>query len=306
MRRIGREWKLWMKHRALFTLSLPGVLYLLIIAYIPMAGIVVAFKDYRYDLGIAGSEWIGFKNFEFLFASEATLIITRNTVLYNASYILIGTSAALLLALLMNEITGRWVRYYQTAMFLPHFLSWVVVGYVTYAFLDQQNGFANQIMAWLGLQSRDWYFEPEPWPYLLNLVHLWKTVGFSALVYYAGIMGIDSDYYEAAKLDGANRLQMALRITLPMLTPLVLILLIVSIGQMFRGDFGLHYFIPNNSGLIYSTTDVIDTYVYRALRMIGDIGMSSAVGVYQSVVGLILVFSANAIIRKINPDNSLW
>ncbi|THF84165.1 ABC transporter permease [Cohnella fermenti] len=303
---MKQEWKLFRKNGALFTLSLPGILYLFVIAYLPMAGIIVAFKDYRYDLGIFGSRWIGFKNFEFLFVSESAFVITRNTVLYNLGYMLIGTAASLAVALLLNEIAGRLSRFYQTVMFLPHFLSWVVVGYIAYAFLDAQSGFANQALQALGLPPVDWYFDSRYWPYILNPVHLWKSIGFSALVYYAGILGIDPDYYEAARIDGANRLQMALRITLPMLLPLVSILLIVSTGHMFRGDFGLHYFIPNNSGLLYGATDVIDTYVYRALRVIGDFGMSSAVGLYQSIVGLGLVLAANYTVRKLNPDNSLW
>lgn len=300
------RWKKRMPTFELFTLSLPGVLYLLLFAYIPMFGIVIAFKNYRFDKGILGSDWVGLKNFEFLFMSDTAWRITRNTVLYSAGYILIGTFAALLLAILMNELTKRWIKVHQTIIFLPHFVSWVVAGYLTMAFLDHSAGFVNQLLASTGLQPQDWYYEAGPWPYILNLAQLWKGIGFGTLIYFAGIMGINQEFYEAARIDGASRLQMALKITLPMLMSLIVILLILSIGNMFRGDFGLHYFIPNDSSFALSTTDIIDTYVYRALRVLGDIGMSSAAGVYQSVVGFVLVLTANGIVRRINQDHSLF
>lgn len=290
----------------LFGLSLPGVLYLFVFAYIPMFGIIVAFKNYRYDLGILGSEWIGLKNFEFLFASENAWRITRNTILYSLSYIVIGTAIALTLAILLNQLKKRWVKVHQTVLFLPFFISWVVVGYVTLAFLDNTSGFLNQVLRTFGMEPHKWYFEAGPWPYLLVIVHEWKSVGFSTLIYFAGIMGISQDYYEAARIDGASRLQMAFRITIPLLTPLVTIMLILAIGNIFRGDFGLHYFVPNSSSFALPTTDIIDTYVFRALREMGDIGMSSAAGVYQSVVGFVLVLTANFIVRKINHENALF
>lgn len=290
----------------LFTLSLPGVLFLLLFAYVPMFGIIIAFKDYRFDRGILGSEWIGLKNFEYLFTSDTAWRITRNTVLYSCGYIVIGTIVALLLAILMNELTKRWVKVHQTIIFLPHFVSWVVAGYLVIAFLDHNAGYVNQILLSLGLEPRKWYFEAGPWPYFLNLAHLWKGIGFGTLIYYAGIVGINQEYYEAARIDGASRLQMALKITLPMLSSLITILLILSIGNMFRGDFGLHYFIPNDSKFALPTTDIIDTYVVRALRSLGDFGMSSAAGMYQSIVGFALVLLANYIVRRINKDNSLF
>ncbi|MCL6459286.1 MAG: ABC transporter permease subunit [Gorillibacterium sp.] len=290
----------------LFGLSLPGVIYLLIFAYLPMFGIVIAFKNYRYDKGIWGSEWIGLKNFEFLFASENAWRITRNTVLYSLSYIIIGTIAALLLSILLSHVNKRWVKIHQTILFLPYFVSWVVVGYISLAFLDNSAGFLNQLFQYLGLQPHKWYFEAGVWPYILVLVHEWKSIGFSTLIYFAGIMGINQDYYEAARIDGASRRQMAVKITLPLLTPLITIMLILSIGNIFRGDFGLHYFVPGYSPFALPTTDIIDTYVFRALRELGDFGMSSAAGVYQSVVGFILVLIANFVVGKINEDNALF
>lgn len=290
----------------LFTLSLPAVIYIFIMAYIPMFGVVIAFKNYKYDKGILGSDWIGFKNFEFLFKSETAFRITRNTVVYNLGYMVLTTIAALTVAILLNEIAKKWLKIYQTSLILPFFLSWVVMSYITQAFLDHENGFINSWLASAGMEKISWYFEAQYWPYILNIVHLWKAIGFSAMVYYAGILGIDGELYEAARIDGAKRMQMVTNITIPQLTPLIIILLILSIGNMFRGDFGLHFFIPNNVGATYSTTDIIDTYIYRALSELADVSMASAVGLYQSFVGFVLVVSANLIVRRINEDNSLF
>lgn len=294
------------KNGELSVLFLPGFLFFLVMSYIPMVGIVIAFKDYNLRKGIFGSEWVGFDNLKFFFASDTAWRVTRNTILYSFSYIVLTLVVSLALAILLNELTRRWIKIHQTIMFLPYFLSWVLVSYISNAFLDHQNGLLNALLKSAGLQPVEWYFGAQYWPIILNLVHLWKAVGFNVLLYYAGIMGIDQSYYEAARIDGANKLQMALKITIPLLAPLVTILLILSIGGMFRGDFGLHYFIPNNTGLIYSTTDIIDTYVFRALRTIGDISMSAAVGFFQSVVGLVLVLAANMAVRKLNEENSLW
>ncbi|ETT62283.1 ABC transporter permease subunit [Paenibacillus sp. FSL H8-0457] len=303
---LRRELRHFRNNRELFLLSLPGILYKLIFAYIPLVGLIIAFKHYRYDLGIFGSEWVGLENFRYLFSTDTAWRITRNTVLYNAAYIAVTTAAALLLAILMNELRAKWSKFYQTALFLPHFLSWVLVGYVAYAFLNHSDGFINRTLQMFGMDPISWYQTAEAWPAILILVHLWKAVGFNTLIYFAGIIGINSEYYEAARIDGATKWQMAMRITVPLLAPLVIILLILSIGNMFRGDFGLHYFIPNNSGFLYGSTDIIDTYVYRALREIGNVSMSAATGFYQSVVGFVLVLAANGIVRKINPEHSLW
>ncbi|TLS51874.1 sugar ABC transporter permease [Paenibacillus antri] len=303
---VRKEWRQFKKHYELTLIVLPAAIKIFIFSYLPMYGVVVAFKNYRYDLGIFGSEWVGLKNFEFFFVSEYAWRITRNTVLYELGYLALTTVCALALAVMMNEIGRTILKVYQTALFLPYFLSWAVVFYIVFAFLDINNGVLNRLIEQFGGTARHWYMEAEPWPYILNIVALWKRIGFSALVYYAGIMAINQEYYEAAKIDGATRLQMATRITIPMIMPLVAILIILAIGSLFSGDFGLHFFIPNNSGMTYPTTDIIDTYVYRALMGIGDPGMAAAVGLVQSLVGLALVVSANAVVRKINPDNSLW
>jgi putative aldouronate transport system permease protein len=300
------EWEYFKSNHELFALSLLGVLFKLIFSYIPLIGLVLAFKDYRYDKGIFGSDWIGFKNFRFFFESEDAFRITRNTILYNAGFIIITTVAGVALAIMLNEVTKKFLKVYQTALFLPHFLSWVVVGYIAIAFLDHEKGFIDQWLMQFGMEPVKWYQEAKYWPIILNLVHLWKSVGFAALIYYAGIIGLDSGYYEAAKIDGANKWQMVTKITVPLLSPLIIILFIIDMGKMFRADFGLFYFIPNDAGLLYSTTDVIDTYVFRSLKVLGDIGMSTSVGLYQSLVGFVLVLTTNAIIKRVSKDNALW
>ncbi|MFD0672438.1 ABC transporter permease [Cohnella sp. GCM10027633] len=300
------EWKHFKQNGEYLLLFLPGAFHIFLFGYLPMIGIIIAFKNFRYDQGIWGSEWIGFKNFEFLFTSSTAYRIFRNTLLYESGYLLLTTVAALALAILLNEISRKWLKIYQTPLFLPYFLSWVVVSYLTYALLDHQMGFVNKTLEAIGLKPVMWYLDANVWPYILNIVALWKNIGFATLVYFAGIVGISPEYYESAKIDGASRWKMALKITIPMLTPLIVILIILAIGNIMKGDFGLHYFIPGDSGMVYPTTDIIDTYVYRALIELGDIGMSSSVGVFQSVVGLVLVIVTNYIVRKINEENALW
>jgi len=294
------------KNFELLTLSIPGILYIFIFSYVPMYGIIIAFKNYRYDLGMFRSEWIGLKNFEFLFASPVAWRITRNTVLYSCSYFVITTVTALLFAVLLAQVGRRWIKTYQTILFLPYFVSWVVVGFIALAFLDPAAGYMNSVLHMFGMKPVKWYFEAGAWPYILNFANEWKNVGFSTLLFFAGIMGINQDYYEAAYMDGATRWQVAVRVTIPMLMPLISILTILSIGAMFRGDFGLHFFVPNNSSLVLSSTDIIDTYVYRSLKQMSNLGMTTAVGFYQSFVGLLLVFGANYTIKKINEENSLF
>lgn len=303
---VRNEWRLLLHNRELFMLALPAVLFKIIFNYLPLIGLVIAFKRFNFTQGIWGSDWVGFKNFHFFFASDNAFRITRNTILYNGSFIILTTCIAVTLAILMNEINRRWLKIHQTVLFLPYFLSWVVVSYVTQGFLDHKNGFLNVLLVQLGADPIKWYQSPVYWPAIIILVYLWKAVGFSTLIYYAGILGIDPSYYEAAKIDGASKLQMVRNITIPLLTPLITILFIVAVGNIFRADFGLFYFVPNDVGFLYSATDVIDTYIYRSLRVVGDIGMSTAVGLYQSIVGFILVLSTNWIIRKTNSDNALW
>ncbi|NQX58790.1 ABC transporter permease [Paenibacillus qinlingensis] len=305
-RKLFREFKHLRKNRELLLLATPGILFELVIKYLPMIGLILAFKYFRYDQGILGSKWVGFKNFEFIFKSQDAWRIIRNTLLYNMSYIVLGTLAALVLSILLYEVSGRMVKVYQTTLFLPYFISLVLVGYIAYGFLEHKSGYLNSFLSNIGLSPHKWYFETTPWLFILPVVAVWKSVGFSTLIYYAGIVGINTEYYEAAKLDGASRVQMIFRITLPLMKPLIIIVFILGLGNIFRGDFGLHYFVPNNVGANLATTDVIDTYVYRALAKLGDINSGAAVGFLQSVVGLITIVSANAAVRRMDKDNALF
>ncbi|QHT62333.1 sugar ABC transporter permease [Paenibacillus lycopersici] len=298
--------KRFKKNRTLFFMSLPGIIYKLIFAYIPMLGLIIAFKNYRYDQGIFGSEWVGLKNFRFFFENDKAFVITRNTVLYNVGFFVLTTVVSVFLAILLNEITRKFIKFYQTVMFLPYFLSWVVISYIVFAFLDHDHGFVNQLLGWLGMEHIPWYQEASRWPWILNIVSLWKTIGMQTLIYYAGVIGIDTGYYEAARIDGASKFRMMRTITIPLLTPLIVIFFIMAMGGIFRADFGLFYMVPNDSSFVYSTTDVIDTYIYRALRTINDLGMSTAVGFYQSLVGFVLVLASNFVVKKINNENSMW
>lgn len=288
-------------------MALPGAMILFVFNYLPMAGILITFKDYTARNGFFGSPWVGFKNFDFFFASQDAWRITRNTLGYNATFILLGLVVSIAFALMLNEIRSRSaLKYYQTAFFFPYFLSWVVAGYALYAFLDTDQGVINDLLGRFGIEAKSWYTENGYWPPILILANLWKTVGYYSVIYYAGLMGIDRQLYEAAMIDGANTWQKIWRISLPMLAPLITLLVILQIGRIFYADFGLFYFLPRNIGLLYKTTDVIDTYVFRSLRVTGNIGMASAANFYQSVMGFLLVLLSNWIVKKTNAENAIF
>jgi putative aldouronate transport system permease protein len=291
----------------LLTLTLPVVLTLLIFNYLPMFGIVIAFKNYKGPLGILGSPWSGLQNFQFFFRSSRVWEVTRNTILYNVVFILTTLVVSLAFALMLYELTRRtWVKFYQTVFFFPYFMSWVVVSIILYAFLNQEYGIINTLLKSLGLQPVAWYSKPEYWPFILTFMNLWKGVGYSTVVYYAGLMGVDPELFESAAIDGARRWQRTIKITIPMISPVIIILLILSMGRIFEADFGLFYQLPMQSGMLLPTTDVINYFVYRALINLQDFGMSSAVGLYQSIMGFLLVVASNAIVTRINPENRLF
>ncbi len=291
----------------LLLMALPGVILLFVFAYLPMFGIIIAFKDYRFNLGIFGSEWVGFENFRFLFGTNAAWRITRNTIGMNLIFITVNTSASLLVAILLNEVfRSRMVKYYQTLLFFPYFISWVVASYFFFGLLNAGNGLLNQWIVGLGLDPITWYREPQYWPAILTGAHLWNGLGFGSIIYLAGILGISPELYEAAKIDGASKWQQIRFITLPMLLPLIIILTLLAIGKIFNADFGLFYFLPRDTPMLYSTTDVIDTFVYRSLVELGDISMAAAAGFYQSIVGFLLVIGANWAVRRYNADYSLF
>lgn len=296
------------RDKALLVLLLPGVLYLILNNYMPMFGLVIAFKSIDYSKGIWGSDWVGFKNFEFLFSTKDAWIITRNTVLYNAVFILLNLVVAVAFAIALNELRARLAaRFYQSVMFLPHFLSMIVVSYLGYSLLSSEYGFLNKsLLEPLGLPPVSWYSESEYWPFILPLVNLWKHVGYYSIVYLAAVIGIDNEYYEAALIDGASKWQQIRRITIPLIRPVLIVMTLLQIGKIFNSDFGLFYQVPLDSGALFPTTQVIDTYVYRALLTLGDIGMSSAAGLYQAFVGFVLVLTTNYVVRRIDKENALF
>ncbi|MCJ8010221.1 ABC transporter permease subunit [Paenibacillus sp. KQZ6P-2] len=296
------------KSGVLLLMMLPGIIYLVINNYLPMFGVVIAFKDFNYTKGIFGSDWIGFKNFEYLFKTSDAFVITRNTILYNCVFIILNLIIAVGLAILLNEVKKRFLsRFYQSVILLPYLISMVIVGYLVFAVFSMDNGLLNKtILPMLGISEIPWYSEAKYWPYILTIVHIWKSAGYLCVIYLAAIIGIDKEYYEAATIDGAGKWMQIKRITLPLLMPVVTVMTLMQIGRIFYSDFGLFYQVPLNSGALQSTTNVIDTYVYRALMNLGDIGMSSAAGLYQSFVGFLLVFISNYVVKKINRDNALF
>jgi putative aldouronate transport system permease protein len=296
------------RDRALLMMVLPGVLFLLINNYLPMFGTVIAFKNINYEDGILGSPWVGFSNFQFLFTNTDAWTITRNTILYNLVFITSNLVLGVSVAVMLNELRTRlFAKMYQSVMFLPYFLSAVVVGYLGYSLLNQEYGFINQtILKPLGIEGISWYAEPKYWPFILPLVQIWKNIGYASIIYLAAIIGIDGEYYEAAVIDGASKWQQITRITIPLLKPMMIILTLLAVGHILNADFGLFYQVPLDAGALYSTTNVIDTYVYRALLRMNDIGMSSAAGLYQAFVGFIVVLGSNFLVRRINKENALF
>lgn len=277
-----------------------------------MFGTVLAFKDFRisrdgFFASVINSKWVGFKNFEYLFSTNDAYIITRNTILYNLFFIFLGLIIAVAFAIMLSELVNKkMAKVYQTGMFLPHFLSWVIISYFAFTFLSMDKGTLNHLITLFGGDKISWYSEPKYWPFILVLVGIWKGVGYNSVVYLASLTGIDKSYYEAAVIDGATKWKQIRYITIPLLKPLMIILTILAIGGIFRSDFGLFYQLPKDSGALYPVTNVIDTFVYRGLINMGDIGMSTAAGLYQSLVGLVLILLANYIVRKIERDHAIF
>jgi putative aldouronate transport system permease protein len=301
--------RLFSKNGSLLLMTLPGLILLLVFSYLPMFGVIVAFKDFKAVKGIFDSDWIGFKNFEFLFSTSDAWRITFNTLFLNALFIVTSTLGAIAVALLLNEVrerTKKLTNFYQSALLLPHFISYVIVGYFVFAFLNTDSGLVNKTLAGFGVDSISWYSSPQYWPAILTSVNLWKNVGFNSIIYLSGILAINPEYFEAARIDGATKWKQTTRITIPLITPLIIITTLLAIGRIFYADFGLFFQVTRDNGLLYPTTDVLDTYVYRALRVSGDVGMAAAAGLYQAVVGFVLVVAANWVVRRIDSDKALF
>lgn len=294
--------------KALYVMALPTVIFLIIFCYMPMIGLVMAFQDYNVNLGMFGSKFVGLANFEYLFTTTDAWIITRNTVCYNVVFMVVNNCLAMAMAMLLSELTARrYAKVLQTIYMLPYFLSWTVVAIVVTAFLDRDKGLVNEIIKAMGGTGKtNWYQQKALWPLLLVGLNAWKGVGYGTVLYLAVISGISHDFYEAAVLDGATKLQQAWYITLPQLRMVLCISIILAMGSIFRADFGLFYSVTLDSGRIYAVTDVIDTYIYRGLTKLANVGMSTAAGFYQSVVGLIMVLIANKVVTKIDPDSAMF
>lgn len=291
----------------IYLMMVPGFLYLIINNYIPMFGIIVAFKNYNYSLGIFGSKWNGLKNFKFLFKTKDAFTITRNTLVYNAVFIILGNSLGILIAILLNEIRSKMAKKtYQTIILLPFLLSIVIVSYIVYGIFSTEFGIANHMLTSLGKDRISWYSTPKYWPFILIFINLWKNMGYNTVLYYATLIGIDVSYYEAAVVDGASRWQRIRYITIPSLIPTITIMVLMAISRIFYSDFGLFYQVPLNSGPLIDVTNTIDTYVYRGLRENSNIGMSAAAGLYQSVVGFIMVIAANTLVKRMGNGNELF
>ena len=287
-------------------MSLPGVLLLVVFNYLPMIGIVIAFKDYNPNLGIWGSAWNGLDNFKFFFTSQDAARTIRNTLMYSSSFLMLDLICAVGLALMFYNLRSRRaLKFYNTVVILPRFMSPVIIAFIVYIILNPSYGLLNQLILALGGSKIQWYSNSKYWPAILTITHIWQTVGMNCIIYYASLMSLDDSLLEAARLDGANKWQETWHVVIPHLIPVMVISTILGLGSLFQGDFGLFYQVPKDVGLLYPTTDVINTYTYRALQS-GSFGKSTAVSLFQSTMGCLMVLITNGIVRKVSPENSLF
>ena len=290
----------------LLALAVPGLFFLIAYYYVPLFGLVIPFKKMDVAKGIFGSDWCGLDNFKFFFQSPDAWTVTRNTIGLNAVFISMTLVLSVIVALGLFELSKRKVKIFQTCLFVPYFISWVVGSYVIYALLSPDMGVIPNLLEKFSLAAPNFYSEPKYWPFILTTSYFWKHVGYNALIFYATLMGMDTSQHEAAAIDGATKMQRIRYICIPHLMPTIVLMGLLMIGKIFYADFGMFWFLPRNSGLLYPVTDVIDTYVFRMLRVMGNIGMSSAVGLYQSLVGFILVLVTNLIVKRRNEDYALF
>ncbi|MDR1530824.1 MAG: ABC transporter permease subunit [Clostridiales bacterium] len=307
---LSNSFKKVLSYKEYWIMLLPCIVFFIVFSYLPMAGIYYAFTRYDFAKGLFNSPFTGLKNFEFLFSGGKDSIIwllTRNTVLYNLSFILIGTSFQVIVAIIIFELPGKiFKKALQSCMFLPHFISFVIVGLFVYNFCSYDVGVLNSIIKEFGGDPVNIYTTPEVWKYILNFVNVWKGLGYGTVVYLATLVGIDKAMFEAADLDGASVLQRIWHITLPSIRPTIVILLLFSLGSIVRGQFDMFYQLIGKNGLLYNTADIIDTYVYRSLTVNFDLGLGTAAGLYQSTVGFVTVLLVNKIVKTIEPDYSLF
>jgi putative aldouronate transport system permease protein len=298
--------EIW-SNRWIYGMALPGVLFLFMFSYIPLTGIVIAFKDFNVYDGIFNSPWNNFRNFEFFFTSPDAWIIMWNTIYLNFLFILFGTLFQIGLAVMINELAHKsFKKAVQSIIFFPYFLSWVVIGELVYSMLSRDIGSVNRLLGWLGIAPVDWYTHPEYWRTVLTVVYVWKWTGYGSVIYLAALAGIDPTYYEAAKVDGASRVQQVWYVTLPQLVPTIVLLTLLAVGRIFYGDFGMIFGIVKDNGMLMPTTDIIDTYVYRSMRVMNEFGLPTAIGLVQSIVGFALVLVCNYYAKRIGDGTRLF
>jgi len=295
------------KNRYVYLLAVPGIVFLLVFHYLPMLGLIIAFQDFNAVKGITGSEFVGLENFKILVNSPSIGKVLYNTVFLNVLFIAVGMLASIVIAILLNEIAHKFFKKFtQTVLILPHFVSWTIAAMITIPFLSSDGGLINSVLENFNLETISFYRSPEVWPSILVSMNVWKEAGFGSVIYLATITGIDSQIYEAARIDGANRIKTIRYIILPLLKNTALLLLLLRVGKIFYGNFGLIYPMVGSNSLLYPTTDIIDTFVYRALMELGDMGMSTAVGLTQSVMGFVFVILTNSIVKKFNPESAIF
>ncbi len=317
-KRKERGWGRTKKTLLLLSMVAPGAIWLLLLRYLPMFGIVIAFKHYTIYKppgnktpnifgNVLHSKWVGFDNFKFMFKTTDSWTMIRNTLGYNALWIVLGIIIAVSFAIMLDQITNKFVaKSYQTLMFFPYFLSWVVASYFVLAFLDPTRGLIVHFQQSHGMSVTNWYNESKYWPFILTIANMWKYIGYSTILYLAAITGIDNTQYEAASIDGASKWQQVWYVTIPHLKTMIIILFIMNVGKIFNADFGLFYSVPQNSGPLFPTTQVIDTYIYRTLMATHNEGMSTAASLLQNFVGFICIMATNTIVRKVDKESSLF
>lgn len=294
-------------NRTKWLMIIPAAVVVILMCYIPMGGIILAFKEYNYADGIFGSPWTGFKNFEYFFQSGKAWTTTRNTVLYNIVFLLVNTFLQITCAIFLSEIKAKkFKRVTQSVMFLPYFISWVVIGAFVYNLFNYEFGVVNTLLKSLGAQPVDVYATRNAWPFILVAASAFKSLGYGTVMYLASIVNIDEQYFEAAELDGASMWQKIRYITLPCIRPTIIILFLLSIGSIMKGDFQMFWQVTGNNPMVLEVTDVIDTYVTRSLMTLQEFGMTSAAGFYQSVLSFVLVIIANRAVKKADPDYALF
>ncbi|MDR0910682.1 MAG: ABC transporter permease subunit [Spirochaetaceae bacterium] len=290
-----------------YCLVLPAAIYVLLFSYLTLPYMLMAFQNYHFQTGLFHSPWVGLKNFAFFFKSNRAGLVTWNTIWLNFLFITSGTVGSVVLALMLNEVRQkRYLKVTQSLMLFPNFLSWIIVAYIVYAFLSTGNGWLYQIIESFGGKPVSMYSKASYWPPILVIIKLWKGVGMNSVIYMASMTGIDEGLYEAARIDGANKFQEIRHITLPLIMPTVCIMTLLAVGKIFYGDFQMIYALVGDNGILMQTTDVIDTYVFRALRQTGDPSGAMAVGVYQAFVGFIMVYGSNWLVKKNFPDGAIF